>query len=79
MLLAVKDVTCDGSLVWLVVLPVQADKAVLLAERKRGVDTFVASYSVRDQDTMLSWQRKPFKVWCMQGAQQLPLLHSMMC
>lgn len=39
----------------------KADKAVLLAERKRGVDTFVASYSVRDQDTMLSWQRKPFK------------------
>lgn len=39
-----------------------ANKAVVSAEKKRGKDTWVASYCPMDEATLLSWQHKPCKL-----------------
>ena len=40
----------------------QAEKGVVSAEKKRGKNTFAATYGVQDQATTLSWTNKPLKV-----------------
>ncbi len=42
--------------------PPQAEKGVVSAEKKRGKNTFAATYGVQDQATTLSWTNKPLKV-----------------
>ena len=46
----------------------QAEKPILSVEKKRGKDTFAASYSYKDEAASLSWTQKPFKARAGGGA-----------